>query len=208
MVKSFSSVITIRLLRQIFLGFAAFLLAWHQPGLHAKQNKPMTVQQVARLRALILTTLRVQEELFSMMTKVGIDLARFLSTHKNAGGSPKAVEATLKRTHYRLKSNPFLREYDPEGNVIERKPDPRLPPQAQPKPVPRPTISYTIDRKLDKETVKQYKINPPESWKASPGTISVVCNAKDLFILWGAGTDSLPIRSQETNRVRMIVGEY
>jgi len=46
--------------------------------------------------------------------------------------------------------------------------------------------------------------SPPSAWMGKPGTIHVLKDSMDSYIIWGAGADRLPIKSPASGKVRMI----
>ncbi|HEY9676473.1 MAG TPA: hypothetical protein V6C76_00625 [Drouetiella sp.] len=64
------------------------------------------------------------------------------------------------------------------------------------------------DLSMTGNDILQYRTQPPLEWNAPPGTITAISNQSTTFLIWGAGSDGLPIRDPDTGRVRLIVGHY
>ena len=74
----------------------------------------------------------------------------------------------------------------------------------EPEPSPM-SVYFLSDAGITRESVKQWKTNPPPSWQGEPGSIFILTNGKSLFMLWGASADRLPMKNLQTdNSVRLI----
>jgi hypothetical protein len=69
-------------------------------------------------------------------------------------------------------------------------------------------IQLIFDPSLAELTVQSWRTDPPSEWQAAPGTISCISNNQNLFVIWGASLNGLPMRDPSTNRVIMIIGRY
>ncbi len=69
-------------------------------------------------------------------------------------------------------------------------------------------ISLQFDPGLSELEIQNWRTDPPSEWQAAPGTISAISNNQNLFMIWGAGANGLPIKDPSTNRVIMIIGRY
>jgi hypothetical protein len=55
--------------------------------------------------------------------------------------------------------------------------------------------SLTTDLTLSESSVRDLQKFPPPEWQAYPGSISIVHNGADIFLVWAAGLDGKPLRS-------------
>lgn len=69
-------------------------------------------------------------------------------------------------------------------------------------------VILKIDTSLTALDVQQYLWDPPLEWTAPPGTITVISNFRDMFVIWGAGADGKPLRDMATNKVKLLEGNY
>lgn len=72
--------------------------------------------------------------------------------------------------------------------------------------LPAPMNVYFLsDEGITRESVKEWKTNPPPSWQGEPGSIFIMTNGKGLFTLWGASADRLPMKNLQSDMsVRLI----
>lgn len=69
-------------------------------------------------------------------------------------------------------------------------------------------VRLQLDWSLSVGEIEEFSKEPPLTWQAAPGTITVSSNNQYLFVIWGAGADGKPIRDPLTNRVRMVIANY
>ena len=65
-------------------------------------------------------------------------------------------------------------------------------------------VLFLVDGLMDREFAKQARTTFPPSWKADPGTIVVISNGSNKFMVWGAGADRQPIKDEATGKMRTI----
>lgn len=53
-----------------------------------------------------------------------------------------------------------------------------------------------FDPSISQNKVRYWKQFPPEEWTAPPGSIAIMHNGKDRFVVWATGIDSKPLRDQ------------
>lgn len=68
----------------------------------------------------------------------------------------------------------------------------------------QPHLYIVTDGGITLEGAKEYRVNPPASWTADPGTIMVIINGEGTYWIWGASADRLPVRNPETNKTRLF----
>lgn len=71
----------------------------------------------------------------------------------------------------------------------------------------KPPVRMVFDDSMSEPVLNQYRANPPASWSAPAGTITVVIsNSHDFFLVWGAGFDNRPIKHEATHKVLFVRG--
>lgn len=73
---------------------------------------------------------------------------------------------------------------------------------------PKVTVHFSHQAGLTDFQVRQYMKKPPESWKQSPGTVTVISNGENMFLIWGAGADGRPIMNYKTGETRVVVRHW
>jgi hypothetical protein len=61
-----------------------------------------------------------------------------------------------------------------------------------------------VDLGLSSMRLAQFKTAVPDDWIAMPGTITIIHNTENLFLVWGAGVDGRPIKDKATNEYAII----
>jgi hypothetical protein len=69
-------------------------------------------------------------------------------------------------------------------------------------------ITLIFNPSLSDYMVTEYLTNPPDDWRAPPGSVTAISNNVDLFMLWGAGPDGKPLRDPVSKRLQLILGHY
>jgi len=69
-------------------------------------------------------------------------------------------------------------------------------------------IQWAQDIGVNKTNLRDYLKNPPDSWQANPGTITIVSNLHDMFLVWGADKDGRPLRDSLTGTPIYVVGNF
>ena len=95
---------------------------------------------------------------------------------------------------------------DPNYSSPANSPEYEMPQPGSPESLDR--IRLIFDPSLTELMVQSWRTDPPSEWQAVPGTISAISNNQNLFVIWGAGANGLPLRDPSTNRVIMIIGRY
>jgi hypothetical protein len=67
-------------------------------------------------------------------------------------------------------------------------------------------VRILVDLSLSPLRVAQYKQNPPSSWIAAPGTITIIHNTEKAYIVWGAGNDGRPIKQGNQSELVLVTG--
>jgi hypothetical protein len=65
------------------------------------------------------------------------------------------------------------------------------------------SVAILADSGLDAERIDHLRQAPDESWLAYPGSIGILHNRKNLFIVWGAGIDGKPLKDKD-GQVRLL----
>lgn len=69
-------------------------------------------------------------------------------------------------------------------------------------------IHFLMDRALSKENIAKFMKDPPPSWQGEPGSMFVMTNGINRYLIWSASADRLPMRdcSLADRPPRMIAG--
>lgn len=67
-------------------------------------------------------------------------------------------------------------------------------------------IQYQVNPEygLSKQSADSMAKRPPNTWRAVPGTISILHNSENSFALWSAGIDGSPIKDGTTNSAHVL----
>lgn len=68
----------------------------------------------------------------------------------------------------------------------------------------RERLSLVLLSSLSQNDLAEIRRNPPASWRAEPGTITIIHNGYDLAVFWGASADGRPLRDLETGEYRIL----
>src|SRR6185437_7294529 len=83
-------------------------------------------------------------------------------------------------------------------------------PQSAPQPgSQRPgyalTLYFLVDSGMTEENIASWVHSPPESWNGRPGSIFVMTNGTNLYVMWPIGVDGLPVKDLKNgNGMRVI----
>jgi hypothetical protein len=80
-------------------------------------------------------------------------------------------------------------------NVFEKKPE---------RPLNTPRVALVLVPESSLYEVASLRKEPPEDWRAEPGTIQIVHNGSDLCFIWGAGIEGRPVYDREKQRFKVI----
>lgn len=80
--------------------------------------------------------------------------------------------------------NPYAQQPLLVKNALEQLPDANA----------RAFVGY--DPGISENMVRYWTQFPPEEWQAAPGSIAILHNGRDRFIVWGASIDSKPLRDE------------
>ncbi len=95
---------------------------------------------------------------------------------------------------------------DPQYDQPSDSPQYEMPTPGSPESLNR--VQLVFDPSLTEQQVQNWRTDPPDEWQAAPGTITAISNNQNLFVLWGAGINGMPLKDPTTNRVIMIIGRY
>lgn len=65
-------------------------------------------------------------------------------------------------------------------------------------------LRFITDLTLDRKKFGQWENAVPDNWVADPGSLTIISNTIDFFLIWGAGADHQPLRSPETKKYRLV----
>ena len=67
-------------------------------------------------------------------------------------------------------------------------------------------VRLVLDLSLTELEVENWRTDPPVDWQEAPGTITAISNQTNIFVVWGAGADGLPLRDQYNKQVLLLIG--
>lgn len=65
-------------------------------------------------------------------------------------------------------------------------------------------LKFSVNLTLDKKTSEQWECAAPDSWLAEPGSLAVISNTQDFFLIWGAGADRQPLHDTQSKKYRLV----
>jgi len=131
------------------------------------------------------------EALFGNMQLAGDMFAKFCRTR----GFPKTSReiALARRGLYPIaNTNPYAKDQLMAREVETHFPEAKT--QAE----------IETDFGLSDPEVDQFQQFPPQSWQSVPGSLIIVQNERDMFVVWAAGIDGKPLRDKN-KRIRLVV---
>ena len=64
-------------------------------------------------------------------------------------------------------------------------------------------VTVKLDSSISPYSLNSYRQNPPKSWHASAGTITILHNGYDFALVWGADINGLPVKNKRTKRIKI-----
>jgi hypothetical protein len=173
----------------------ALLLVLYVVGCSQIANARTAVSQkfIAQYTSVLRETLKADDEMFQQMQLVERKLCQFYGKlgHFPESEDEKAVFAKVVSKY--IIGNPYRPEFTDRvtGEKI-----------IEPYTVPLYIFS---DPGITRQHLLAYIRKPPESWQADPGSIFVLTNGENLYLIWAAGADRLPIRDISTRELKARV---
>ena len=69
-------------------------------------------------------------------------------------------------------------------------------------------IVLNIDQSLTELDLQQDQDSAPDEWTAPAGSIVVISNQQNLYVVWGAGRDGRPLKDPLSGKTQLIIGRY
>jgi hypothetical protein len=69
-------------------------------------------------------------------------------------------------------------------------------------------VKLVMDPSLTEIEIQEWERNPPDEWSADPGTVTVISNQQNLYVVWGAGYNGKPLRNPLSRVTDLIIGRY
>lgn len=69
-------------------------------------------------------------------------------------------------------------------------------------------IALILNQSMNYNMVVDWVETPPGEWVAAPGSIIAISNQQDLWILWGARADGLPLCDPVSGKTKIILGRF
>ncbi|HEY9792336.1 MAG TPA: hypothetical protein V6D22_18180 [Candidatus Obscuribacterales bacterium] len=138
----------------------------------------MTEQYICTIRAI----LEADHEMFIQLKFVAHKLEQFYASHKHF---PRTDEerASFKQSLAKfIIANPY---HPIVKDLIQNKMD------TAPYQVP---VFWMEDKSLDQQAFEQFLKKPDPSWQGEPGTIFILTNGDNIYLLFAATADRLPMR--------------
>lgn len=66
-------------------------------------------------------------------------------------------------------------------------------------------LYFLVDSGMTEENIASWVHSPPESWKGRPGSIFVMTNGTNLYVMWPIGVDGLPVKDLEHGNIMRII---
>lgn len=68
-------------------------------------------------------------------------------------------------------------------------------------------VRFESNPLMSRKTIEAWELAPPPTWRAEPGTITVITNTENLVAVWAAGADRTPLMDARTHKVRFAIAE-
>lgn len=69
----------------------------------------------------------------------------------------------------------------------------------------QPSVTIVQDLRLSFTQFDELKFAPPSAWHGNPGSIYVIHNAEDTFIVWGASANGMPVKNADSGTVQILM---
>lgn len=126
--------------------------------------------------------INAQKVLYETMLKVATAIKQYCTKHSHCPEPGDQLETLTEQLRALMPSNP----YTPGGS----------------EPI---KLKISFEESLNEVLLAQYQQTPPNHWIAPVGTICVVISSSNnLFVIWGAGMDSRPVRHPISHRVILV----
>ena len=68
-------------------------------------------------------------------------------------------------------------------------------------------VRFECNPLMSRKMIEAWELAPPQTWRAEPGTITVITNSENLVAVWAAGADRTPLMDARTHKVRFAIAE-
>jgi hypothetical protein len=176
------------------LALALFLAVATTNGAQARGGKPHVPKELyQQMLAARVACDAADEALFGNMQQAGEAFAGFCRKR----GFPRSTRelASIENELYTIaNTNPYAK-------------DPLLAQEVETHfPQARTQVSIDTDVGLSNAYINQLAQHTPELWHAVPGSLIIVHNDRDLFLIWAAGIDGKPLKDKNEH-IRLVYGQ-
>lgn len=68
-------------------------------------------------------------------------------------------------------------------------------------------VRFECNPFMTRKMIEAWELAPPPTWRAEPGTITVITNSENLVAVWASGASRTPLIDPRTGKVRFSVAE-
>ncbi len=68
-------------------------------------------------------------------------------------------------------------------------------------------VRFECNTFMTRKVIEAWEIAPPPTWRAEPGTITVITDSENLVAVWAAGANRTPMIDPRTGKVRCSIAE-
>lgn len=153
----------------------------------------MSARQIYEFRERMNQLILADQQLYEQMRYTANRFNRYYAKFGHLP-NPGVQQDNFKRS---ILSHFNFNPYHPK--VVESTYDAPLPEEA------KSHLTISQEPMLTLETIRSYKKAPPQDWKAEPGSIFVITNGENIYVIWGAGADRTPISDIENGTGLRII---
>lgn len=153
---------------------------------------PLTTSKVEVVKEQMKLLMQADAQLVEQMYYVAKRLRLFYEKNGRFPADGTEMEDFKSRVLKHLLFNPYKPHVKDEYANEERKEDEKT------------HLYIATDSGITLDAAKSYRLAPPPTWQADPGTIMVVLNGEGTYWIWGASADRLPVRDPLTNKTRLF----
>jgi hypothetical protein len=167
-------------------------------GICASANK-MSNAQLGKLgRYVMLANLEANQTLLGNVRVVANALDHYVHEHGHLPAGSDEVDPFLKQLEETLPNNVFA-EDSAGSSLLTPKDlgDGQVEPLGSTDKGKSTKVQMVFEQKFSEDTADQYMDEPPDEWRAEPGTITIVSNGLNLAAIWGAGSNCRPITGED-----------
>jgi len=172
-------------------------------GAHLVSAKSPKGKLLERAQLALEVNRRAEGELYDQMKSVGSWLEDFRDQYGRFPSLDAESEAAFDELYQRLPADPYAINPSDGNPVTSAAAHNENTVSAA---AGRQRVRIILDTGLNDDQVRQLEIQAPPLWRAQPGTITVINNGEDRYLIWGAGADRQSIRDEALGRNRLVIG--